>query len=127
MNGLDVIAENLRGMRADISKLNATTDCVFSASASDVDAFIRKASLEQIKRVALELAKRLEVLDEDDDTGNVQEAAFFAHDIANNVQAAIDATDDDDAIQICSACNGSGEGMYEGSNCWVCHGSGERK
>jgi len=26
---------------------------------------------------------------------------------------------------LCSHCNGSGEGMYDGSSCRVCHGSGE--
>lgn len=30
--------------------------------------------------------------------------------------------DDDDPI--CSGCNGSGEGMYDGSSCYKCHGSG---
>ena len=26
--------------------------------------------------------------------------------------------------EICSDCNGSGEGMYEGTRCITCHGSG---
>jgi DnaJ-class molecular chaperone len=25
----------------------------------------------------------------------------------------------------CSHCSGSGEGMYDGSTCWACHGKGE--
>ncbi len=25
---------------------------------------------------------------------------------------------------ICSQCNGSGEGQYDGSTCYTCHGSG---
>lgn len=25
---------------------------------------------------------------------------------------------------ICSACSGSGEGMYDGSFCWTCNGTG---
>lgn len=32
--------------------------------------------------------------------------------------------DDDDEDDICSSCNGSGEGMYDGSTCGVCGGSG---
>ena len=32
--------------------------------------------------------------------------------------------DEDDDEPICSACNGSGEGMYDGSTCYKCHGSG---
>lgn len=32
--------------------------------------------------------------------------------------------DEEDEEQICSACNGSGEGMYEGTRCWSCHGKG---
>lgn len=28
--------------------------------------------------------------------------------------------------QICDACNGSGEGQYDGANCWQCSGQGER-
>ncbi len=31
---------------------------------------------------------------------------------------------DDDEHDICHQCNGSGEGMYDGSKCHACHGSG---
>lgn len=31
---------------------------------------------------------------------------------------------DDDEYPICSGCSGSGEGMYDGSSCYKCHGSG---
>ena len=31
---------------------------------------------------------------------------------------------DDDDDTICPQCNGSGEGMYDGSKCHACHGSG---
>lgn len=34
-------------------------------------------------------------------------------------EEAVDEEDD-----ICSGCSGSGEGMYDGSNCYKCHGSG---
>lgn len=27
--------------------------------------------------------------------------------------------------RVCGACNGSGEGRYDGSRCYTCHGSGE--
>ena len=27
--------------------------------------------------------------------------------------------------EICVNCNGSGEGQYEGTKCWNCHGKGE--
>ncbi|MFY8161967.1 MAG: hypothetical protein ACOVNU_11605 [Candidatus Kapaibacteriota bacterium] len=30
-------------------------------------------------------------------------------------------------LPICSTCNGSGEGMWDGSRCSVCGGSGEQK
>ena len=33
--------------------------------------------------------------------------------------------DDDDDYNICGECNGSGEGMTEGSSCSMCGGSGE--
>jgi len=32
--------------------------------------------------------------------------------------------DEDDALDYCDACSGSGEGMYDGSSCYKCHGSG---
>jgi len=32
--------------------------------------------------------------------------------------------DTDDGDFICPQCNGSGEGMYDGSTCHACHGSG---
>jgi hypothetical protein len=32
--------------------------------------------------------------------------------------------EDDDEDEICSGCSGSGEGMYDGSTCYKCHGSG---
>jgi DnaJ-class molecular chaperone len=32
--------------------------------------------------------------------------------------------DEDDEDEICTGCSGSGEGMYDGSNCYKCHGSG---
>jgi DnaJ-class molecular chaperone len=33
--------------------------------------------------------------------------------------------DDDDGYEICHHCSGSGEGMYDGSRCGFCHGTGE--
>ena len=37
-----------------------------------------------------------------------------------------DATEEDEDAEeeICSRCSGSGEGMYDGSTCYKCHGSG---
>jgi DnaJ-class molecular chaperone len=35
--------------------------------------------------------------------------------------------DDDDEYGYCPTCNGSGEGMWDGSSCVVCRGSGELK
>lgn len=32
--------------------------------------------------------------------------------------------EDDDEDEICSACSGSGEGMYDGSRCYKCKGCG---
>lgn len=32
--------------------------------------------------------------------------------------------EEDDEDEICSWCSGSGEGMYDGSTCGKCHGSG---
>jgi hypothetical protein len=32
--------------------------------------------------------------------------------------------DEDDEDEICSGCSGSGEGMYDGSTCYKCHGRG---
>ena len=32
---------------------------------------------------------------------------------------------DDDGYEICHRCNGSGEGMYDGSTCGFCKGTGE--
>lgn len=32
--------------------------------------------------------------------------------------------EEDDEPQLCSACNGSGEGMYDGTRCHYCHGRG---
>ena len=31
--------------------------------------------------------------------------------------------EEDDEDEICSGCSGSGEGMYDGSSCYKCHGS----
>jgi hypothetical protein len=33
--------------------------------------------------------------------------------------------DEDDGYEICHRCNGSGEGMYDGSVCGFCKGTGE--
>ena len=33
--------------------------------------------------------------------------------------------DYEDEDEICSACNGSGEGMWDGSTCYKCHGCGQ--
>jgi hypothetical protein len=32
--------------------------------------------------------------------------------------------DDDESYDVCSACSGSGEGMWDGSRCYKCHGTG---
>jgi DnaJ-class molecular chaperone len=32
---------------------------------------------------------------------------------------------EDDGYEICHHCSGSGEGMYDGSRCGFCHGTGE--
>lgn len=37
----------------------------------------------------------------------------------------IDDEYDEDEDHICPACNGSGEGMYDGSTCYKCGGTGE--
>ena len=34
-------------------------------------------------------------------------------------------TEDDEEEGYCPACSGSGEGMYDGTKCSSCHGSGE--
>lgn len=34
---------------------------------------------------------------------------------------------EDDEPQLCAACNGSGEGMYDGTRCRYCNGTGEDK
>lgn len=47
--------------------------------------------------------------------------------IEDHEQALRDAEDDDDEDDICSACNGSGEGMYDGSTCYKCHGHGHER
>ena len=36
-----------------------------------------------------------------------------------------DLSDDDGELSICPTCNGSGEGMYDGSTCRDCGGIGE--
>jgi len=36
-----------------------------------------------------------------------------------------DDEDEDEESGICGACNGSGEGMYDGSTCYSCGGAGE--
>lgn len=36
----------------------------------------------------------------------------------------VEPEDEDDEDEICSGCNGSGEGMHDGSSCYKCHGSG---
>jgi RecJ-like exonuclease len=33
--------------------------------------------------------------------------------------------EDDDEEHICPTCNGSGEGMYDGSRCYKCKGTGD--
>ena len=38
-----------------------------------------------------------------------------------------DDEDDDDEYGCCPECNGSGEGMWDGSTCAICKGSGELK
>ena len=45
--------------------------------------------------------------------------------IEDEAQALADLNDEDDEDEICPACNGSGEGMYDGSRCYKCHGIGE--
>lgn len=35
-----------------------------------------------------------------------------------------DEADDESTSRICTACNGSGEGQYDGTRCLACHGSG---
>jgi hypothetical protein len=39
----------------------------------------------------------------------------------------IEDEEDDDDEPICSACNGSGEGMYDGSTCYKCRGYGHER
>lgn len=39
----------------------------------------------------------------------------------------VEEPEDDDEDDLCSACNGSGEGMYDGSTCSTCHGYGHER
>jgi len=36
----------------------------------------------------------------------------------------VDVVEEDEGPQICPDCDGSGEGMREGTTCWRCHGRG---
>jgi hypothetical protein len=56
------------------------------------------------------------------DGGKVTRARFYAE-AADQEEA--DA--DDDRPCLCGSCNGSGEGMYDGSTCHTCGGSGEER
>lgn len=42
----------------------------------------------------------------------------------NDIVDEIDDEIDEDDYDICPRCNGSGEGMYDGTTCRVCKGSG---
>ena len=37
-----------------------------------------------------------------------------------------EAEQEENSVGICPDCNGSGEGMFDGTTCWSCHGRGER-
>jgi hypothetical protein len=39
--------------------------------------------------------------------------------------AGYDEPDTDDGHGICPVCNGSGEGLHDGTICWQCKGKGE--
>ena len=45
-------------------------------------------------------------------------------DLLRDLEADSDEDDEPDDAGICSTCNGSGEGMYDGSTCRDCRGSG---
>ena len=49
------------------------------------------------------------------------------HYLENKVEETNDDEEDDDEYVYCPECRGSGEGMWDGSTCRVCGGSGELK
>ena len=55
-------------------------------------------------------------------TYDADDARDYARMMADDGPSVID---DDSEPGICTACNGSGEGMTDGSVCRVCHGEGE--
>jgi hypothetical protein len=54
--------------------------------------------------------------------GHMSLHEYLTERVAGNVVPTTIESDDDN--EICAACNGSGEGMYDGTRCGTCKGSG---
>jgi len=46
-------------------------------------------------------------------------------DLSEDYERSEDYTDEIDEFDYCHVCNGSGEGMYDGSSCYHCGGTGD--
>jgi len=92
---------------------------------------MNKAELEELVRVlreGLELLVRVGHITagQADERSRNQAQAVVGMLYANGlVEPEDEDEDEDEEFGICGACNGSGEGMYDGSTCYACGGAGE--
>lgn len=112
---LEQIVQHLREMRPDMERLARIGD--FRVE-SQVLEYIEGASLEICKDIVDALACRVEALCGD---------ALTLRDASEQLESEIDAQDNINNPPLCSACNGSGEGQYDGTRCRSCGGSGADK
>lgn len=108
MDGLTQIANHLRAMRPDMQRLAGIGDAM---TESRVIEYIERADMEQCKAIVDALMDRV---------GDLLGDATHLEDASAQLAAEIDTQDE----HICSACNGSGEGQYDGTRCMMCKGSG---
>lgn len=112
MEGLNRIIGELRAMQPDMKRLARIGD--FRAE-SQILEYIEGASLEICKDIVDALANRVATLC--GDASSLEDAAY-------QLEAEIEAQDAIDNPPLCSQCNGSGEGQYDGTTCHSCKGSG---
>lgn len=112
MDGLMQIANHLKAMHPDMQRLAGIGDAI---AESRVLEYIDGANLEQCKDIVDALVNRV---------GDLLGDATHLEDAAAQLASEIEAQDAIDNPPLCAACNGSGEGEYDGTTCSVCKGRG---
>lgn len=111
---MNQLVEQIKGMTSDLKALNDRPLRHDAETLNAVAEYVKKANPFQLWYVLNAMVDPVASY-----LGDAQNIEYARDDIAEQITQ-----DEQEEDELCGNCNGSGEGMYEGTRCYVCKGSG---